>query len=122
VTPEALDRTVLGVVILSVCLGLGALLAIYWSIPGPQRAVAPAPLDKDGYTYNCYCFRHPVRVMILAPEERQKKVKTPAAQQRRRHARRNGLLHGHRIRPNHVSHAGADGGGRGESAPVTVAA
>ena len=44
-TSEVLDRMVIGLVCLSVCLGLVALVAIYASMPSPRRAVAPACVD-----------------------------------------------------------------------------
>ena len=109
-TSEVLDRMVIGVVCLSVCLGLVALLAIYASMPSPRRAVAPAPTDRPGYTYTCYCYRDAVRVKILADE-------TP----RRRHARTQSKPARSRSRPMSSPNAGAVGG-RGDHAPVPVAA
>lgn len=113
-TGTELDRMVIGVVCLCISLGGGTLLAIYWSMPSPRRAVAPAPVDRPGYTYTCYCYYEPVRVKILAP-------KSSRAARHGRHARTDQPPQDHRIRPHHVSRAGADGGGRG-TVPVTVAA
>jgi hypothetical protein len=109
-TSEVLDRMVIGVVCLSVCLGLVALLAIYASMPSPRLAVAPAPTDRPGYTYTCYCYRDSVRVEIL-----------PTNQPRRRHARSEPARPRNRSRPMSSPNAGV-AGGRGEHAPVPVAA
>ncbi|WP_167828890.1 hypothetical protein [Streptomyces sp. MZ04] len=43
-----LERAMWGTVALSIALAILALLAIYWSIPSPHRAVTPPPLDRDG--------------------------------------------------------------------------
>ncbi|MFM9368057.1 hypothetical protein [Streptomyces sp. Da 82-17] len=105
-----------GVFAIALSLGLLALVAIYWSMPNPLRAETPPPLDRPGTTYTCYCYAEPVRVLIGAP--------TPVpGKARGRHARAAQWPLHHRIRPdNHVSHAGADGGGKGGTAPVPVAA
>jgi len=108
-TSEVLDRMVIGLVCLSVCLGLVALLAIYASMPSPRRAVAPAPTDRPGYTYTCYCYRDSVRVEILS-----------ANRPRRRHARSEPARSGNRSRPMSSPHTGV-AGGKGKHAPMPVA-
>lgn len=110
-TGTELDRMVIGVVCLCISLGGGTLFAIYWSMPSPRRAVAPAPIDRPGYTYICYCYHEPLRVKILAEG-------APAP--RRRHAR-SGPAPARRSRPMSSPNAGA-AGGRGEHVPVPVAA
>lgn len=115
-TSAVLDRTLWGAIILSVGLALLALVAIYSSMPSPHRAQTPPPIDRDGYTYTCYCYSDPVRVKILAP------TKSRRAARHGRHARLDQPPQDHRIRPHHVSRAGADGGGKGGTVPVTVAA
>ena len=112
----ALDRVLWGTVALSASVALLALFAIYSSMPSPHRAVTPPPIDKDGYTYTCYCFSDPVRVKILAPTQQKRAARSG------RHARGDQPPQRHRVRPNHVSHAGADGGGKEGTAPVSVAA
>lgn len=109
-TGTELDRTLIGVVCLCVSLGVLSLVAIYCSMPSPRRAVAPAPTDRPGYTYTCYCYRDALRVKILADE-------TP----RRRHARTPSNPARSRSRPMSSPNAGAVGG-RGEHAPMPVAA
>lgn len=109
-TGMELDRMVIGVFCLCISLGLGTLFAIYWSMPSPRRAVAPAPVDRPGYTYTCYCYRDSMRVKILADE-------TP----RGRHARTESKSARRRSRSVSSPNAGA-AGGRGEHVPVSVAA
>lgn len=110
------DRMMWGALILSVSLGLLALLAIYSSMPSPHRAVTPPPLDQDGHTYTCYCYATPVRVQIQTPHG-------PArAAGRRRRARRAVWPRRRRVRPiSDASHAGADCGGRGVAAASVAA-
>jgi len=110
VNGTALDLAVIAVVSLSVSLGVVALIAIYCSMPSPRRAVAPAPVDRPGYTYTCYCYNESVRVLILDSE-------VP----RRRHARHGSKPARSRSRPVSSPNAGA-AGGRGGNAPVPMAA
>lgn len=99
----ALDRVVIGALILSVSLGLLALLAIYASMPSPHRAVSPPP-NRPGTHYRCHCWDRPIRVLIVDPPDPQSQTTSRA-----RHAKPH---QDHRARPN-ASHAGAGGGGRG---------
>lgn len=111
----SMDRVMWGVIALSVGLGLLALVAIYSSLPSPHRAVTPPPLDQDGHTYTCYCYRTPVRVHVQNPQNGARKG-------HRRRARRGPWPRRHSVRPiPDVSHVVA-GGGRGGAAPVPVAA
>ncbi|WP_369377678.1 hypothetical protein [Streptomyces sp. cg36] len=105
------ERMFWGVIVLAVCLGLLALLAIYWSMPSPRRAYVAPPTDRNGYSYTCYCWRDPVRVTFCAEP----------ARKRRRHARLDQPPQDRRSRPDPSPNAGADCGKEGDIAPVPVA-
>jgi hypothetical protein len=114
------DRALWGLVALSVGFGLLALVAIYGSMPGPDRAFSPPPVDQPGFTFSCYCYDRPLRVLIVDPKA-EVRITAPQPQPaaRARHAKQ---PPNHRARPdNHVSHAEAGGGGEGGIVPEPVA-
>ncbi|GAA1175872.1 hypothetical protein GCM10009578_017120 [Streptomyces rhizosphaericus] len=105
------DRTFWGILIIAVSVPLLALLIMWAMLPNPHRGFTPPPLDREGFTYSCYCWQDRVRVTILAD---------PLP--RGRHARRARAPLYHRIRSNSSPNARADGGRKGEAAPVPAAA
>ncbi|GGZ96745.1 hypothetical protein GCM10010329_17470 [Streptomyces spiroverticillatus] len=111
----------LGVIALAVGLAVLSLVAIYASMPSASRAVSPPPNDQPGRVYSCYCWDRPLRVLIVDPAATIRIDAPPDTRpaSRGRHAKN--PPPDHRNRPNHVSHAGADGG-EGGVRPVPVAA
>ncbi|MFG2528295.1 hypothetical protein [Streptomyces sp. NPDC048516] len=104
------DRVFWGVLTLAVSALLLALLVMWALLPNPHRGFTPPPLDRDGFTYSCYCWQDTVRVTILAePPPRAK------------HARRARAPLYHRIRPNSSPNARADGGRKGKAVPMPAA-
>lgn len=106
-----LDRVFWGALILGVSALLLALLIMWALLPNPHRGFTPPPLDRDGFTYSCYCWQDSIRVTILAePPPRAK------------HARRARAPLFSRIRSNSSPNARADGGRKGNAIPVPAAA
>ncbi|WHM36326.1 hypothetical protein [Streptomyces sp. BPTC-684] len=106
-----MERMFWGVMVLAVCVAMLALLAIYWSMPPAHRAYVALPTDRDGYSYTCYCWRDPVRVILC----------TGSGKHRRRHARLDQPPQDFRSRRDPSSSAGADCGSEGDIAPAPVA-
>ncbi|MEU2179731.1 hypothetical protein [Streptomyces thermolilacinus] len=104
------DRVFWGALILAVSALLLALLIMWALLPNPHRGFTPPPLDRDGYTYTCFCWQDTVRVTILA--------EPPPKRKHARHARAPQV---HRIRPNSSPNAGADGGREGRAVPMPAA-
>lgn len=118
----ATSPAVLGVIALSVGLGVLSLVVIYASIPPAARAVTPPPVDQPGRVYSCYCFERPMRVLVVDPAASIRIDAPPVTRQAPsgRHARK--PPPDHRTRPEHVSHVGAGGGGKRGGPPVRAAA
>ncbi|MGW1277960.1 hypothetical protein ACWD4V_13550 [Streptomyces tsukubensis] len=106
-----LDQIFWGSLILALSVLLLVLLIMWALLPNPHRAFTPPPLDRDGFTYSCYCWQDSVRVTILAD-----------APGRARHARRARDPLFDRIRSDSSPNARADGGRKGNAAPVPAPA
>lgn len=115
---SATSPAVLGVIALSVGLGMLSLIMIYASMPSASRAVSPPPVGQPGRVYSCYCFDRPLRVLIVDPAATVRVDTLPSPSGR--HAKKQPP--GHRSRPSHVSHVGAGSGGKRGAPPIRAAA
>ncbi|MFH8885732.1 hypothetical protein [Streptomyces californicus] len=69
---DGADRAALGFVIICVSVVLLALLVLWALLPSPHRAETALPLDREGYSYRCYCWRDPVTVTIRTEQGRRR--------------------------------------------------
>ncbi|MFJ7902362.1 hypothetical protein ACIQ6V_18030 [Streptomyces sp. NPDC096198] len=73
------ERVFWGTTILAVSVLLIVLLIMWALLPNPHRGFTPPPLDRDGFTYTCFCWQDTVRVTILAePPSRRKHARVSA--------------------------------------------
>lgn len=105
---DGTDRAALGFVIICVSVVMLALLVTWALLPSPHRAETALPLDREGYSYRCYCWRDPVTVTIRTE------------QGRRRHARDDRATLRDRIRSLSSPNVGAECGPGAHPEPVAA--
>ncbi|MFJ7523967.1 hypothetical protein ACIQ1S_03495 [Streptomyces griseus] len=76
---DGAERAAIGIVIICTCVVLLALLVLWALLPSPHRAETALPLDHEGYSYRCYCWRDPVTVTIRTEQGRRRHARDERA-------------------------------------------